>query len=296
MQLIRTLRTVRNHPLNRSNRMAAMMRTLRWQVGSRLLSSGTVIPFTKRTRLLVKRGMTGATGNIYCGLHDFEDMAFVLHLLRTEDTFVDIGANVGTYTVLASGQVGARSIAIEPIPQTFEHLLDNVFLNRLNDRVTLHNCGVGEENSILRFTVHHDTTNHVVTTPDADRTAIGINVRTLDELLAGEKPKLIKIDVEGFESHVVRGAGNVLAEESLSAVLMELNGSGHRYGFDDETVHRQMLGYGFRPHSYHPFDRTLSELPDRNHRGRNTLYLRGTENITDRLANAQTTELPWCSV
>ncbi|MFP6657430.1 MAG: FkbM family methyltransferase, partial [Pirellulales bacterium] len=143
MQLIRTLRTVRNHPLNRSNRMAAMMRTLRWQVGSRLLSSGTVIPFTKRTRLLVKRGMTGATGNIYCGLHDFEDMAFVLHLLRTEDTFVDIGANVGTYTVLASGQVGARSIAIEPIPQTFEHLLDNVFLNRLNDRVTLHNCGAG---------------------------------------------------------------------------------------------------------------------------------------------------------
>lgn len=51
-------------------------------------------------RLMVRNGMTGATGNIYCGLHEFTDMSFVLHLLRPDDLFVDVGANIGSYTVL----------------------------------------------------------------------------------------------------------------------------------------------------------------------------------------------------
>lgn len=296
MQLIRTLGTVRNHPLNRSNRTAAVMRMLRWQVGSRLLRGSAVMPFTKRTRLLVKRGMTGATGNIYCGLHDFEDMALMLHLLRPDDTFVDVGANVGTYTVLASGEAGARSVAIEPVPQTFQHLLDNVYLNRLHDRVVVHNCGVGSESGVLRFTATHDTTNHVVAAAEADGPAIEVAVRTLDDILTGELPKMIKIDVEGFESHVIRGASDALAAESLSAVVMELNGSGQRYGFDDESIHQQMLDFGFRPFSYDPFGRVLSELSDRNTRGRNTLYLRDIDDIQKRIAAAAAIELPWRTI
>ena len=45
--------------------------------------------------------MHGVTGNVYCGLHDFAEMSFMLHLLRAGDLFADIGANVGSYTVLA---------------------------------------------------------------------------------------------------------------------------------------------------------------------------------------------------
>ena len=47
--------------------------------------------------------MTGATGNIYCGLYEFLDMAFLLHFLRNGDLFGDIGSNIGSYTVLATG-------------------------------------------------------------------------------------------------------------------------------------------------------------------------------------------------
>ncbi len=59
--------------------------------------------------------MTGATGNIYAGLHEFDDMAFFLHLLRPEDMFADVGSNIGSYTILASGVVGAKSVAFEPV-------------------------------------------------------------------------------------------------------------------------------------------------------------------------------------
>jgi hypothetical protein len=66
--------------------------------------------------------MACATGNIYTGLHEFEDMSFLLHFLRPADLFIDIGANVGAYTIFASGIVAATSISIEPISQIFEIL------------------------------------------------------------------------------------------------------------------------------------------------------------------------------
>jgi hypothetical protein len=70
-----------------------------------VLGEPVAMPYVNETRLLVKPGMAGATGNVYAGLHEYEDMAFVLHALRPSSRFVDVGANVGTYTVLAGGGV-----------------------------------------------------------------------------------------------------------------------------------------------------------------------------------------------
>lgn len=105
-----------NHPLNQGSIRSTLKRFLYWQLGSRLVMGDVLVPFVDNTLLRVRPGMTGATCNIYVGLHEFEDMAFVLHLLRSGDLFVDIGANIGSYTVLAGGAVGAKCISVEPIP------------------------------------------------------------------------------------------------------------------------------------------------------------------------------------
>jgi hypothetical protein len=96
--------------------------------------------FANDTRLLVCRGMVGATGNLYVGLQEFEEMAFMLHQLRPDDVFVDVGANVGAYTLLA-GTAGARCVAFEPVPATFRALRDNVRLNGLQTRVRVVRSG-----------------------------------------------------------------------------------------------------------------------------------------------------------
>src|SRR5690349_8415761 len=128
MGLTHTLRSLINHPLNRRRKLAALGGFVRWQLGSRLLPGKAAVPFVDDYRLLVAPGMTGATGNVYCGLLEFEDMAFVLHVLREGDVFMDVGANVGAYTVLAAA-TGARVVAFEPIPAAFAHLTDNVRVN-----------------------------------------------------------------------------------------------------------------------------------------------------------------------
>ncbi len=255
-----------------------------------------VVPFTSQTSLLMERGMTGATGNYYCGLHEFEDMAFVLNLLRPHDQFVDIGANIGSYTILASGGSGARSIAIEPLPSTFQRLRANVRCNELDDLVTLHNSGIADTETSLRFTSTLDTVNHVATESESGMETVEVPVVPMDTLLFDESPLCIKIDVEGFERKVIDGGTSVLQRESLRAVLMELNGSGDRYGYSEEDIHRDMMGFGFRPFVYEPFSRALGELSNRNQASGNTLYLRDVDWVEDRLRTAPEIELPWRSI
>lgn len=251
------------------------------------------VPFTSNTRLLMEAGMTGATGNYYCGLHEFEDMAFVLNLLRPDDLFVDIGANIGSYTILASGASGANSIAVEPLPSTFERLRANIRINNLDERVRLENVGLSDSASTLRFTTTLDTVNHVATEGDVGAESIAVPVYPLDDLLRDEEPLCIKIDVEGFEQKVLDGAVATLQRPSLRAVLMELNGSGARYGFNDDRIHDAMLAYGFNPYAYEPFQRALRSLSDRNASSGNTLYLRDIEFVQKRLSTAPEIVLPW---
>jgi FkbM family methyltransferase len=287
MTLISTLRFVLRHPLNRDRPLAALVRYARWQVGSRLLPGEVAVPFVESTRLLVKAGMTGATQNVYCGLHEFEEMALILHALRPGDLFVDVGANVGSYTVLAAGAAGADCIAFEPVPRTFAHLQANIRINGLESKVTACNIGIAATRNILAFTSSLDTVNHVVGNGESGTEREFVSVEPLDESLATrDSPTFLKIDVEGFETEVIGGALQTLKSPRLLGVILELNGSGSQYGHDDASLHRKMLEFGFETVRYDPFTRTLRDgNPPWNVNG-NRIYCRDREALCARLRSA----------
>jgi FkbM family methyltransferase len=281
------LRFILSHPLNRDATFKTLARLIKWQLGSRLLPGSVAVPFVGNTRLLVQRGMTGASGNIYCGLHEFEDMALVLHALRPDDLFVDIGANIGSYTVLAGGVCGASVIAIEPIPRTFQVLLDNIRLNRLDTLVTAKNVGVGSVSGSAFFTEEFGAGNYLLTGYEmGSGNQTKVQVESLDGLLHGLSPALMKIDVEGYETEVIKGGDNPLRADSLLAVLLEVQGVGKRYGFDEDKLHEEMLQKGFIPCRYLPFDRKIIPINDRNKRFGNTLYVRDEAALRRRLESA----------
>lgn len=281
------LRFVWNHPLNRGQRARALARLARWQVGSRLAPGPVVVRFVDDSRLLVRPGLAGATGNVYAGLHDFEEMSFVLHALRPGDTFIDVGANVGSYTVLASAVAGADCLAIEPVPSAFEWLCDNVALNRVRPKVRCFNVAVGAEPGTVAFTSTLDTVNRVALPGDSSAGLIQAPVRTLDEIAGDSRPALVKIDVEGYETEVVSGAERVLARDELFGVIMELNGAGGAYGFDEAALNRRMLDRGFRSYSYLPFERRLVEVSRGASSPVNALYVRKPDLVTERLRTAR---------
>jgi FkbM family methyltransferase len=284
MSALRSLNFIARHPLNRREPWRALWRFTRWQLAARLGAGAIAVPFVEDTRLLVARGMHGATGNVYCGLHEFEDMAFVLHALRSDELFIDVGANVGAYSVLAAGVVGARVLAFEPAPLAYAALMDNLRLNNLEARVAARRQGVGAQTGLLRFTSGLDTVNHVMGVAEPGIATLEIPVVTLDAVLEPAMPCMIKMDVEGYETAVVAGAQRTLRSPQVRAVLMELNGSGKRYGFDEQRLHASMLGFGFEDARYDPVTRALQ--PHGCSAAGNRLYVRDPQALQLRCAAA----------
>jgi FkbM family methyltransferase len=230
--------------------------------------------------------MIEARRSVFAGLYEIQEMSFSAHFLREDDVFVDVGANIGVYTILAGAVVGAQCLAIEPVPAAFSRLIDNINLNSIAENVRAFNIGVGRENRSLEFTTTLDSQNHVVMDGDDQADTVQVPVKRLDDIIGEREPSLVKIDVEGFEAAVVAGGKEVLSRESLVAVIMELNGNGKRYGYKEPTLHQSMTGYGFRSFSYDPFRRELSPLEGRNGRSENTLYVRDIKRAVERVKTA----------
>lgn len=248
------LRTIVRHPLNRHRPGRAVSRWILWHVAARIAPGAIAVPFVEATRLLMRPGDRGLTLNHYLGLAEFEEMAFALHYLEQDDLFVDVGANAGAYTVLASGATGARTIACEPDPDAIARLRDNVALNGLGGRVELHATAVGATIGEIAVTRGHGPMNQVVTTTDPGAALVPLT--TLDALLAGRRARLIKIDVEGHEPRVIAGAATSLAKGLVDALIIEV-ARGRQAGPVDGSI-LPALGTGWTRVHYAPLERRLA--------------------------------------
>ena len=250
-----------------------MARFAKWQIVSRLRSQ-VEFEWISGAKLIVKRGMTGATGNIYCGLHEFVEMAFLLHLLKPGELFIDVGANIGSYAVLASKVCGARSIAFEPDPETVKWLRRNIEVNHLQALAVVHDVALGARNGEIAFTVGLDTTNHVAAAQDQRVRMVA--VRRLDDIADAAHPTLVKLDVEGFEEQVLLGASHVLSSPSLLAVQSELC---------SPFVQTTLASFGFKPFFYDPMARRLSQ-EQCGYGMSNALFIRDHASVMDRVRQA----------
>jgi FkbM family methyltransferase len=157
-------------------------------------------------------------------------------IVKRGDHFVDIGANIGWYTVRAGKLVGqqGRVTAFEPLPQTFSLLHRNLFINGLTAHVTAVPCALGEieEHVSLHF-LEDFWGSPLLEQPGDDyaqflqRTVqtCSVEMTTLDAYLdRNDSPKVdvIKIDVEGAENRVLAGMSQTLAKNPEIVLLCEL--------------------------------------------------------------------------
>ncbi|GGG97054.1 FkbM family methyltransferase [Pedobacter zeae] len=280
----RTFGFIHTHPLAKKHLIKAYLRFITWQIKTRFNPSLQPVKFLHHICFFAKQKLTGITGNIYTGLHEFNEMGFLLHFLNEGDVFFDIGANVGSYTLLASGICRAKTISFEPIPETFSILRQNIALNGLELLVQTENKGVGSKSESIRFSHTEDTTNHAIASDEKIESSVLVPIVSLDECFADKGPILIKIDVEGFESEVLNGADLLLSDQSLKAVIIELNGSGGRYGYDEHEIHLKLLAYGFKNYTYNPFKRELNTIGLKSD---NSIYIRDIEFTKERVERAE---------
>jgi FkbM family methyltransferase len=235
-------------------------------------------------RLIVPR-RSGLTGNLYCGLMDFDEMMFMLHFLRSDNLFVDVGANVGVYSLLASGMTGARSRSFEPIPDTYARLREHVALNHLEDKIQCINKGVGEKQGTLTFSSdNNDCLNHVLTDMDKTTHCVKVPVIRLDDLEDLPAECIMKLDIEGYEWYALQGAESLLKSRKIKAIILEFNQLAERYGIVPEQIEQRLTDAGYATYRYNPVERTLQPVAF-NTLG-NSLWIRDVEDVVPRLRDA----------
>jgi FkbM family methyltransferase len=174
--------------------------------------------------------------------------------LKPGDTFVDVGANIGYYTLLAAGCVGQSgwSVAIEASPSIFELLNESLELNNIGSRVRTVNMAASDRDGTLTiYGGPHENRGLTTTVPHHDlQIETTISAKPLKDILTeGEiaGARLIKIDVEGLEGPVVRGLLPILGScrKDLEIVL-ECQASPE--GENTADIVRQFTDQGF--HTY----------------------------------------------
>lgn len=167
-------------------------------------------------------------------------MQRVFESLRPGDTFLDVGSHVGLYAIGAAGRVGARGrvVAFEPTPDTIRKLTRNLALNALAQRVRIEQVAISDAPGTVSFTTSGTSMMNSIFagTPEGHRRPGGpprsIQVRTamLDAYVRPSERTVAKIDTEGHELAVLRGAGALLA--SPARIFVEL----HPWAWPDEAA------------------------------------------------------------
>ena len=152
------------------------------------------------------------------------EIEFCKKEIKKGDTAVDIGANIGLYTLFFSKLVGAtgKVIAFEPDPENFDVLKKNIELNKITN-VTLVQKGVSNKNETMKLYKSHASGAHslVRNAKWQKDTYTDIQTITLDDYFKGEKIDMIKIDTEGFELEVIDGCIKLLENNKNMKIISE---------------------------------------------------------------------------
>jgi FkbM family methyltransferase len=192
--------------------------------------------------------------SLFSGLpYEPAETAFISDILRPGMTFVDIGANIGYYSLLAARLLGStgRIIAFEPDPYNY-HLLDaNIKLNRRQAQVAMRNIALGSApGQLTLWKSNSNYGDHRLGEWAEGRSGITVAVDTFDaqfRSIGGGTIDLLKIDVQGFEAKVFSGMQGVFAASPPRVILMEYWPDGIRAAGDNpEQLLCRLLDYGYR--------------------------------------------------
>lgn len=253
----RQLGTVWHHPANRGHRPRAVARAVGYQLRARVLGRSTVARLGERGRIVVRLHDTGSSQVVYGSPPNFDEMTMWQRLLGPGDLFLDVGANIGVYSLWAA-DLGAEVWSFEPLEEARTQLLENAALSGLD--LTVFDVALGAEPGEVRFTTDLGTSNRLASDTGSDASAV-VRIRTLDECLGDRRVRGAKIDVEGMERLVLEGAAGALAEARIDVMQLEWNHVSRQVLDEDRAPLRDLLrSHGYR--LFRPVEARLVPVPD----------------------------------
>lgn len=196
--------------------------------------------------------------NIYNGFEQ-EEIKYLISVLKEGDIFLDIGSNIGLFSLLISERVGdtGKVLSYEPSPSTFLRLKENIVLNNFNN-IEARNLGLSNQTGklILHTSQNgYDAWNSFAPSEDDKlEKEILVPVSTLDKELENinlSQIKAVKIDVEGWEKHVLLG-GEVFFKEFNPIVMVEFTEQNtFNAGYSVHEIYDLLVLWGYQWYGFY---------------------------------------------
>jgi len=193
--------------------------------------------------------------NIVRGRYEVDEVRYVRSILRSGDTAIDAGAHIGFFTMQMAAIVGpaGKVYAFEPLDPNADLLEQSIVENRFSDRIVFQRAAVGAASGTATLTFPVETLNsggayllRDGTLPLTGNVKKSVPLVALDDVALRRPVRLIKMDVEGAEPQVIRGAARLLKEDR-PIILSELHPTqlerASGIGADEFLAELRGLGY-----------------------------------------------------
>lgn len=195
------------------------------------------------------------------GIWDQPIKSLMTAVLRPGDHFLDLGANIGYFTLLASQLVGPAGtvVAVEPSIRALRKLTNHVWLNECAN-VLVVSCAAGSERSQTRISLATESNiggSALASGSTPLQRSEPVWVAPIDDVLGGGAfhPRLIKVDVEGYELAALRGIQRLLEADHPCIVCEVTEEFLRRFGHSAAELVSYLEGLGYQPYA-------LESLPD----------------------------------
>jgi FkbM family methyltransferase len=217
----------------------------------------TIDNYDRTLKIQIDLSKTMGASLYWTGFHEFNEMRFLNRFLKEDMTFVDVGANQGEFALFVSKRLPkGRVLAFEPMSMFFDRLQDNVRINNLSN-IRSFKLGLSDHNGEVPIYFNADnTSNHeglasLYPLDSKNESRELIHLATMDDVVAREsigRIDFIKIDVEGSEWAVLRGAGKIL-KEFKPALMVELNSeTAAKAGYNVADMVSWLMDLGYQPY------------------------------------------------
>ncbi len=216
------------HPLNRNHFFATGLRLLWWKCNQLFFHVPAIVEFADSIVCICSPKSSYGSLIIYTKWPEYNEMKFLSDTLTSSSVFVDVGAGLGDYSLLAASKIKTgKIISFEPNERVFAELQANLRLNNLEKEVLSFPYAVSDTNGFIQF----DATavselGHIKFDDSVSESLPKIKAVTLDAFLKSHSIRnidMLKIDVEGAESFVFEGAAKLLQSKRIKTILFELN-------------------------------------------------------------------------
>ncbi len=284
---ISTLRYIVSHPNCKDKKIQSVLKFIGWQFYKRLVGKCLDINLLKDVKLRCYPDSYSASAAIYCGLYDYHEMNFLLRYLRGEDSFLDIGANIGVYTILAASKITSGPIySFEVLPKNYARLEENLKINHLQ-QVKIYSLAVSNFTGTTALHLADGDSMSFITTEATDNTVV-VPTDTLDNLLQHESLNnltLAKIDIEGAELLALKGATSLLQKQLPQVWIMEINDSVNNFAYQKEDLINFLQDYGYGLYQYNADTNQIIPIALNQQKGNNVLVIANSllDFVRDRL-------------